>query len=388
MKILHQLSISSKLLNKGLFIFLLMASSSLASPSPDELFQILKLIEDTEKKVGDLRKHNDSLRAEIEAVKQQIQKQDEVMNGDELTSLKGDLLNLLDKYNAARDPKPCANTLNTLPEMQLIPAGQFQMGSPDSEEGRSDDEGPVHAVSIYRPFALSRCEITVGQFKRFVSETGYQTDAERGDGCFVLNEKGDRRERQKTADWRSPNFTQTNDHPVVCVSWQDAKAYTRWLSAVTGAVYRLPTEAEWEYAARTTTASDLSRYWGDDPNGCAYANGADQTLKEAIPAIGFTIAECQDGAVYTQLVGSYQRNAFGLSDMLGNAWEWVEDCYKDNYDGASIDGSARQEVECATRVLRGVGWFDLPFNIRSANRLRGDPYAAGNNVGFRIARAL
>jgi formylglycine-generating enzyme required for sulfatase activity len=287
-------------------------------------------------------------------------------------------------------PKPCVNTLNTLPEMQLIPAGQFQMGSPDSEEGRSNDEGPVHAVSIYRPFALSRCEITVGQFKRFVSETGYQTDAERGDGCYVLNEAADEFEPKKGTNWRSPNVTQTDDHPVVCVSWQDAKAYTRWLSAVTGVVYRLPTEAEWEYAARTTTASELSRYWGDDdPNGCAYANGAHQTLKEAIPAFNFAIAECQDGAVYTQLTGAYQRNAFGLSDMLGNAWEWVEDCYTDNYDGAPIDGSARQEeVECATQVLRGGGWFNEPGDIRSAGRSGGDPDVAFDSTGFRIARAL
>ncbi|PWQ94776.1 formylglycine-generating enzyme family protein [Leucothrix arctica] len=285
-------------------------------------------------------------------------------------------------------PKPCVNTLNTLPEMQLIPAGQFQMGSPETEEGRSNDEGPVHAVSVYRPFALSRCEITVGQFKRFVNDTGYKTDAERGDGCFVLNEKGDSGEKQKTANWRLPNFTQTDDHPVVCVSWQDAKAYTRWLSSVTGAVYRLPTEAEWEYAARTTTASELSRYWGDEPNGCAYANGADQALKEVVSSVT-TIADCNDGAVFTQLAGSYQRNAFGLSDMLGNALEWVEDCYKDNYEGVAIDGSAKQEAECARRVLRGGGWNDEPDLIRSANRNRYDPYVANIYfTGFRIARAL
>jgi formylglycine-generating enzyme required for sulfatase activity len=284
-------------------------------------------------------------------------------------------------------PKPCVNTLNTLPEMQLIPAGQFQMGSPETEEGRFDREGPVHAVSVYRPFALSRCEITVGQFKRFVSETGYKTDAERGDGCYVLNEAADDFEQKKGTNWRSPNFTQTDDHPVVCVSWQDAKAFTRWLSAVTGAVYRLPTEAEWEYAARTTTASELSRYWGGEPNGCAYANGVDQALKEVFSFVT-TIADCNDGAVFTQLAGSYQRNAFGLSDMLGNALELVEDCYKDNYEGVAIDGSAKQEAECAFRVLRGGGWLNLPNDVRSAIRSRLNPDGANFNTGFRIARAL
>ena len=286
-------------------------------------------------------------------------------------------------------PKPCTNTLNTLPEMQLIPAGQFQMGSPATEAGRDSDEGPVYAVSVYRPFGLSRCEVTVGQFKRFVSETGYKTDAERGGGCFTLNKETVKYEQQAWANWQSPGFAQADDHPVVCVSWQDAKAYTRWLSVVTGAVYRLPTEAEWEYAARTKTASELSRYWGDDSDkGCDYANGADLDLKQSLPGISFTIADCNDGAVYTALAGSYQRNAFGLSDMLGNAWEWVEDCYKDSYDGAFVDGSARQEVECTSRVLRGGGWNYRPLFIRSAIRFRDNPDVAFDNSGFRIARAL
>ena len=285
-------------------------------------------------------------------------------------------------------PKLCTNTLNTLPEMQLIPAGEFQMGSPETETGRDADEGPVHAVSVYRPFALSRCEVTVGQFMRFVNETGYKTDAERGDGCFVLNEKADSFEKNKVANWLSPNFTQTDDHPVVCVSWQDAKAYSRWLSAVTGAVYRLPTEAEWEYAARTKDAGELSRYWGNEPNqGCVNANVADLTAKEAFPAFS-NIADCNDGVVFTQLAGNYQRNAFGLSDMLGNALEWVEDCYNDSYVGAPIDGSARQEAECTRRVLRGGGWLVIPDDIRSADRDWSNPGGADGYTGFRIARAL
>ncbi len=284
---------------------------------------------------------------------------------------------------------PCTNTLNTLPDMQLIPAGVFNMGSPDSEKGKSDRESPLHPVAIYRPFALSRCEITVGQFKRFISETDYQTDAERGGGCFTLNKKSDSFEQQASANWKSPGFSQTDDHPVVCLSWQDAKAYTRWLSVVTQSTYRLPTEAEWEYAARTLNGSGLSRYWGDDPDkGCAYANGADQALKRALPDFGFSIAPCNDSAVYTQTAGAYRRNAFGLSDMLGNAWEYVEDCYHDNYVGAPLEGSAWQGASCDRRVVRGGGWFNDPQIIRSANRDWSNPDGADNDAGFRIARAL
>ena len=284
---------------------------------------------------------------------------------------------------------PCSNTLNTLPDMQLIPAGVFAMGSPKEEKGHDNDESPVHQVTVYRSFALSRCEVTVGQFKRFVKETGYKTDAERGDGCYSLNKDASKFENNASANWKNLNFSQTDDHPVVCVSWQDAKAYTRWLSAITQAVYRLPTEAEWEYAARTLNGSALSRYWGDDPDkACEYANGADQTLKKALPAFNYTIANCNDRAIYTQVAGSYVRNAFGLSDMLGNAWEWVEDCWHDNYDGAPLDGSAWQKATCDRRVVRGGGWNSEPEIIRSANRDWSDPDLAVSSTGFRIARAL
>ena len=274
--------------------------------------------------------------------------------------------------------------------MILIEAGRFLMGSPDNEPGRDSDEGPQRDITLVRPFAIARCETTVAEFRRFVEETPHVTQAEAGEGCTVLNKAGTNVEQRKNRHWRDPGFPQTDTHPVVCVSWNDAVAYAEWLSRRTGQTYRLPSEAEWEYAARA--GSRASRFWGDDPNaGCDYANATDQALKRRYPDYGFTSVTCDDGTVYTAPAGSFKRNAFGLSDMLGNAWEWVRDCYAENLQSVPADGTTWEGQEgerCARRGVRGGGWLGDPVRVRSALRDRIAPDGAYDFLSFRLARDL
>ncbi|WP_371134349.1 formylglycine-generating enzyme family protein [Nitrosomonas sp.] len=272
--------------------------------------------------------------------------------------------------------------------MVAIRPGRFLMGSPEDEKGRFNSESPQHAATIPNPFAISRCEITVGQFKQFVQETNHRTAVEEnGKGCFVWNVDQKTYEQQPERNWKSPGFAQNDDHPVVCVSWGDAKAYVKWLSHRTGAVYRLPTEAEWEYVARAGTKT--ARFYQDDKQ-CDYANGAGQETK-SIASSDWTLAECSDGHVYTAPVASFSENQFGLFDLLGNVWEWVEDCWHENYQGAPTDGSAWKEAnggDCDRRVVRGGSWDGSPQDLRSAFRFRIYTDVAYGILGFRIARAF
>jgi formylglycine-generating enzyme required for sulfatase activity len=202
------------------------------------------------------------------------------------------------------------------PKMVWIPAGSFRMG--DIHGGGDSDEKPVHEVSINR-FAMSRTEVTVGEFRRFVDATGYKTEAEKGKNCRTY--KNGSWGWVKDVNWRNPNFSQDDNHPVVCVSWTDATAYVEWLSQQTGKQYRLPTEAEWEYAARAGT--ETTRYWGNEPDeACRYANVHDRTSKKE-NGFGWTHHNCTDGYAKTAPVGSFKPNDLGLFDMLGNVWEWT-----------------------------------------------------------------
>ena len=187
-------------------------------------------------------------------------------------------------------------------------------------------------------------------------------------------------------DWRNPGYAQEDPHPVACVSWEDAKAYVVWLSGRTGKAYRLLTEAEWEYAARAGTTT--RRFWGDyGDESCAYANGADQTTKAQVPgAANWLVANCNDRYAHTAPVGSYRANAFGLFDMLGNVWEWTEDCWNGNYGDAPSDGRAWATGDCSQRVVRGGSWSDIPMFLRSALRFRGSTAIRDSYVGFRVAR--
>jgi formylglycine-generating enzyme required for sulfatase activity len=236
------------------------------------------------------------------------------------------------------------------PEMVVIPAGSFLMGSPQDQTGWSEDELPRHEVTIARPFGLSRNEVTFAEYDAFSKAAGRELPADQGWG------RGNR--------------------PVINVSWQDAQTYAKWLSEQTGKHYRLPTEAEWEYAARAGTTT--SRYWGDTASdACRFANMDDA-------AHG-----CKDGQRRTGPVGSYEANAFGVYDILGNVWEWTEDCRHENYDGAPEDGSAwTQGGDCNLRVMRGGSWDDGPDVVRSAYRARGSPGGRFNGLGFRLARTL
>jgi formylglycine-generating enzyme required for sulfatase activity len=189
----------------------------------------------------------------------------------------------------------------------------------------------------------------------------------------------------KEANWRRPGFEQTGDHPAVCLSWNDAVAYADWLTKETGRPYRLPSEAEWEYAVRAGTTT--SRFWGDDPNGaCTYANVADRSAEARFP--GGAVHDCDDGHVFTAPVGSFKPNPFGLLDIQGNAWEWVQDCWNDGYEGAPADGSAWTDGDCGRRVLRGGGWHDGPAWVRSAYRYWDELDARYYDVGVRLAQDL
>jgi formylglycine-generating enzyme required for sulfatase activity len=213
------------------------------------------------------------------------------------------------------------------PEMVVIPAGRFTMGSPASEAGRSDDEGPQHSVNV-KSIAMGKTHITRGQFAAFVNATRYDA----GNECHTF--EGGKWEQRAGRNWRNPGYPQTDNHLVVCINWNDAKAYTQWLSQKTGKNYRLPSEAEWEYAARAGTTT--ARFWGDNPDqACGYANLADETAKAQIPgASSWSVHNCTDGYAYTAAAASFKPNAFGLYDMIGNAWQWTEDCWHDNYNGA------------------------------------------------------
>jgi formylglycine-generating enzyme required for sulfatase activity/lipoprotein NlpI len=247
----------------------------------------------------------------------------------------------------AHRPKEVFKDCDQCPEMVAVAAGGFTMGSLAAEPGRDTDESPQHHVTIAKPFAVARFPLTFDQWDACVADGGC-------DGYKPIDE-----------DWGRGR------QPVIYVSWDAAKAYVAWLSGKTGKTYRLLTEAEWEYAARA--GSTTAHYWGD--------------------GVGKANANCKGCGsrwdnLQTSPVGSFPANAFGLYDMAGNVWEWVEDCYHENYDGAPSDGSAWIDVECRRRVVRGGSWISDPQLLRSAGRFWNDHDSRGNLLGFRVARTL
>ena len=265
----------------------------------------------------------------------------------------------------------------TCPRMVVIPSGSFMQGSPDTDIDREQNEGPQHAVNIPYSLAVGQFEVTRGEFARFVSETGYESS-----GCWTYDGtwslKNDR-------NWQSPGFPQEDNHPVTCVSWADAKAYVSWLNEKTGKNYRLLSSSEWEYIARAGT--ETSRSWGDDTvSACQSANVADLSTEKQYP--GWDVISCTDGYIYTAPAGSLLPNGFGAYDMLGNVFEWVDDCWHDSYDSAPTDGSAWTSGDCSHRVLRGGSWFSMPKFVRSAFRNRFEPNYRSSTFGFRVARTV
>ncbi len=265
------------------------------------------------------------------------------------------------------------------PEVVVLPAGQFAMGSAATEANHMGAEEPVHTVTIGRPFAMGRTEVTRAQFAAFITATGYSVGA----GCEVRTDAGRQPDPNRT--WQNPGFTQTDQDPVVCVSWLDAQAYVAWLSQRTGQTYRLPSEAEWEYAARGGTTTPF--YWGSNAeDACTHGNVADlayrQTFKDQ-PG-----SACSDSFPRTAPVGRFGTNPFGLADMIGNAWEWTQDCFSPDYRSAPTDGSASGGSDCTVRTGRGGAW-DIPaaYN-RSALRGNALQSMRADETGFRVVREL
>ena len=263
------------------------------------------------------------------------------------------------------------------PEMVAIPAGRFAMGSLENEHGRFDAEGPQHSVSV-RPFALGKYDVTEEEFLTFLRETGYQPKP-----CDRLLDMSWRSPRPGLA--YSPGSADSPRQPAVCVNWYDAQTYVAWLndkvreqvfpSRGGDGPYRLPSEAEWEYAARAGTTT--ARWWGD--------------------AIGVGNANCHGcGSEWDNRLiapaGSFGPNPFGLYDILGNVWQWNNDCWNENYAGAPKDGSTWTTGNCDRRVMRGGCWSNSPVFVRSATRTSGDAggrdYDYATYVGFRVARTL
>lgn len=230
--------------------------------------------------------------------------------------------------------------------MVVIPAGSFTMGSPANEPGRDGDEGPQHPVSIPRPFAVGKFEVTFDQWDACVA----------GGGC---------------AGYRpSDNGWGRGNRPAINVSWSDAKQYVEWLGRKTGKPYRLLSEAEWEYAARAGTVTSWS---------CG-------SSESCLTAAGW---HSGNAGGRTQAVGTKSANGFGLHDMHGNVWEWTEDCWHDSYAGAPADGSAwTSGGNCWSRVLRGGSWYLDPGYLRSASRYWDLTGGRGSYFGFRLARTL
>jgi len=232
------------------------------------------------------------------------------------------------------------------PELVVIPAGEFWMGSDKTRDPEAyDDELPRHRVSIAKAFALGRYPVTFAEYERFAEAAGRKPPEDQGWG--------------------------REDRPVINVSWEDALAYCAWLSEQTGRPYRLPTEAEWEYAARAGTET---RYWWGDEAGKNNANcngcGSEWDNRQTAP------------------VGSFRPSPWGLHDMLGNVWEWLQDCWHDRYEGAPEDGSAWEAGDCSRRVVRGGSWFNDPRYLRSADRSWYFTDYRNNNIGFRLAQDL
>jgi formylglycine-generating enzyme required for sulfatase activity len=254
------------------------------------------------------------------------------------------------------------------PLMVTVPAGSFEMGSTDAKEGNGD-EVPRYRVTFRRPFAIGANEVTRGEFARFVAATGFVAAG----GCNTLVD-GDWKSIPER-DWASPGFPQADDEPVVCVNWPAARAYAEWLTQTTSRPYRLLSEAEWEYLARHGQ--------GDRPMTHDTANyGAETCCRGRV--------EGKDRWEKTAPVGSFAPDDFGAHDLLGNVWEWLDDCYHENYVGAPDDGTARI-AQCSSpdrRVVRGGGYGDARELLRPGYRLRAPLDNSYATLGFRVARGL
>jgi formylglycine-generating enzyme required for sulfatase activity len=279
---------------------------------------------------------------------------------------------------AARASLPEAGTVirdcPTCPGMTVLPMGRFQQGS---VIGASSFEKPSHWVMINHPIAMSTNTVTVDEFQQFISATGRDMQ-----GCDTYDGAW---RRHPKASWKSPGFTQTGTHPVTCTSWNDAVAYAQWLSSKTGHLYRLPSASEWEYAARAG-GEEVAPWTADSTRACEFGNVADESAAHRYP--GWSVFACKDGFANTAPVGSFKSNEFGLNDMMGNVFQWTNDCWSASYVGAPIDGSARTDGNCADRELRGGSWFSTPAYVRASYRNHFSADYRTSSVGIRLVRDI
>ena len=283
-------------------------------------------------------------------------------------------------------PRPIFKDCDVCPEMVALPAGEFMMGSPKDDDGRVQAEGPPRRVVIARPFAIGRFEITVDQFAAFVGETA-ATATNPLNECRVAQSivtDPPTWVQSKNASFRRPGFDVTGAHPAGCISWYDAQAYVAWLKRRTGKPYRLPTEIEWEYAARAGTTTRFS-FGNDDRLLCDYARFADLASRytwRASCRSGITT----DGPIE---VGKLKPNAWGVFDMQGNVAEWVEDCWTPNWAEIPTDGSAfARPGNCEMGVFRGGSWISHPRRLRPAYRSNMLAPLQAQVIGFRVALTL
>ena len=252
------------------------------------------------------------------------------------------------------------------PEMVVLPAGSFMMGTPDDEPGRQDDEGPLHQVTFAKPFAMSRFQVTAGEWDTYLKQSGAKVvdgDVRPGRHCTASK----------------PMYKQGPRQPAVCMTYFDVQDYVEWLSKKTGKTYRMVSESEREYAARAGSTGPFP--FPLDPD-------AEYEISRHANVYG-----PKDGYSYTSPVGSFPPNAFGLYDMHGNVYEWVADCLHDTYVGAPTDGSAwgrstRQADSCKVVQIRGNDWGEAPIFSRSGNRNAMTPARPGDWLGFRVVREL
>ena len=297
-------------------------------------------------------------------------------------------------------PLPHFKDCDQCSEMVVLPAGQFMMGATDDDTKGGDEqdklisqesETPRHLVHV-KSFALAKFDVTREQFALFAMFTRFESK-----GCQIYaNTPPDYIKifgkknwfSPAYANWERPGFNQTELDPVVCVSWNDAQQYIAWLNSTvgkeTGHHYRLPTEAEWEYAARAGT--DTPNYWGGvgSPSQCKYANAKDLSAKDINPE--YPYANCDDGYRNTSPVGSFLPNAWGLYDMLGDVEQWTQDCWHENYADSLATGPALGPGNCSNRELRGGGgWIGPPFGTRTSLREIAVPDYRKSQIGFRLA---
>jgi formylglycine-generating enzyme required for sulfatase activity len=266
--------------------------------------------------------------------------------------------------------------------MVRIPKGRFRMGSPDGEAG-DGDERPQHDVEITKDFLMSAHTVTVGQFKAFVKATGYRTEAENGDGGYGYNPATRNFEgRRATYNWKEVGWPQTDRHPVVNVSWNDAQRFCEWLSKKERRTYRLPTEAEWEHACRAGTTT---RFWtGDNDDSLkGAANLADKAYRDNVVGAPAAVP-WDDKQAFTAPVGSFRPNPWGLFDMHGNVFQWCQDWVDTNYYRSSPVQDPPGPATGNRRVYRGGNYRSVPRHCRSAYRLWGEPVERNCWVGFRV----